>query len=249
MNRILKQHQGKEIHVVIDNLSTHKPKRDLWLARHPNCVRLTQRLAVCRSRQVAGEHRASQHRTYRNQKGEQMTARNFSISATAAAVFAWGVAFTPLVISSPGTAQSNPTMANVVPDGGEFAVEGKLQALDPGALTLTIAPETGSPMPMVVAPGVDLTNVSVGDVADVHFKRAVTFVVGSPHVPVGHIPVTSTVDEVARTPGGIGYDEAIVVGRVVKVNGPTASMSSMPMVAASIRSSRLTPRDRLPSHC
>jgi transposase len=22
--------------VVIDNLSTHKPKRDLWLARHPN---------------------------------------------------------------------------------------------------------------------------------------------------------------------------------------------------------------------
>jgi hypothetical protein len=28
--------QGKEIRVVIDNLSTHKPKRELWLARHPN---------------------------------------------------------------------------------------------------------------------------------------------------------------------------------------------------------------------
>lgn len=25
-----------EIHVVLDNLSTHKPKRDRWLARHPN---------------------------------------------------------------------------------------------------------------------------------------------------------------------------------------------------------------------
>ena len=36
MNRIVKQHPGKEIHVVLDNLSTHKPKRDLWLARHPN---------------------------------------------------------------------------------------------------------------------------------------------------------------------------------------------------------------------
>lgn len=36
MNRVVKQHQGKEIHVVLDNLSTHKPKRDLWLARHPN---------------------------------------------------------------------------------------------------------------------------------------------------------------------------------------------------------------------
>jgi transposase len=36
MNRMVKQYQGKEIHVVLDNLSTHKPKRDLWLARHPN---------------------------------------------------------------------------------------------------------------------------------------------------------------------------------------------------------------------
>jgi hypothetical protein len=113
-------------------------------------------------------------------------------------------------------------MTNVVPDGGEFAVEGKLQTLDPGALTLTIVPESGRPMPMTVAPGVDLTNVSVGDVADVHFKRSVTFVVGSPHVPVGHIPVTSTVDEVARTPGGVGYDEAIIVGRVVKLNEPNS---------------------------
>jgi transposase len=34
MNRMVKQYQGKEIHVVLDNLSTHK--RDLWLARHPN---------------------------------------------------------------------------------------------------------------------------------------------------------------------------------------------------------------------
>jgi transposase len=34
MNRIVKQHGGKEIHVILDNLSTHKPKRDMWLARH-----------------------------------------------------------------------------------------------------------------------------------------------------------------------------------------------------------------------
>ncbi len=36
MNRVVKQHPGKEIHVILDNLSTHKPKRDMWLARHPN---------------------------------------------------------------------------------------------------------------------------------------------------------------------------------------------------------------------
>jgi transposase len=36
MNRVVKQYEGKEIHVILDHLSTHKPKRDLWLARHPN---------------------------------------------------------------------------------------------------------------------------------------------------------------------------------------------------------------------
>jgi transposase len=25
-----------ELHVILDNLSTHKPKEDRWLARHPN---------------------------------------------------------------------------------------------------------------------------------------------------------------------------------------------------------------------
>jgi len=36
MNRVLTSHPGKEIHVVLDNLSTHKPKHDMWLARHKN---------------------------------------------------------------------------------------------------------------------------------------------------------------------------------------------------------------------
>jgi len=36
MNRVVSTHPDREIHVVIDNLSTHKPKRDMWLARHKN---------------------------------------------------------------------------------------------------------------------------------------------------------------------------------------------------------------------
>ena len=36
MNRIVAAHQGREIHVILDNLNTHKPKRDRWLSRHPN---------------------------------------------------------------------------------------------------------------------------------------------------------------------------------------------------------------------
>jgi transposase len=35
MNRIVAEYPDRDVHVVLDNLSTHKPKRDLWLARHP----------------------------------------------------------------------------------------------------------------------------------------------------------------------------------------------------------------------
>ena len=36
MNRVVAEHPDEEIHVILDNLSTHKPKRDRWLACHPN---------------------------------------------------------------------------------------------------------------------------------------------------------------------------------------------------------------------
>ncbi len=36
MNEITAANRDKEIHVILDNLSTHKPKRDMWLARHKN---------------------------------------------------------------------------------------------------------------------------------------------------------------------------------------------------------------------
>jgi transposase len=36
MNEIVAGHAGREIHVILDNLNTHKPKNDRWLARHKN---------------------------------------------------------------------------------------------------------------------------------------------------------------------------------------------------------------------
>jgi transposase len=36
MNRVVAAYPDKQIHVVLDNLNTHKPKRERWLARHPN---------------------------------------------------------------------------------------------------------------------------------------------------------------------------------------------------------------------
>ena len=36
MNEIVAGHEGREIHVILDNLNTHKPKNDCWLKRHKN---------------------------------------------------------------------------------------------------------------------------------------------------------------------------------------------------------------------
>jgi transposase len=36
MNEVIAGYPEKEIHVVLDNLNTHKPKRDNWVKRHPN---------------------------------------------------------------------------------------------------------------------------------------------------------------------------------------------------------------------
>lgn len=36
MNRTVAQFPDTELHVILDNLNTHKPKHDRWLTRHPN---------------------------------------------------------------------------------------------------------------------------------------------------------------------------------------------------------------------
>jgi transposase len=36
MNRVVAGNPEREIHVILDNLNTHKPKRERWLARHKN---------------------------------------------------------------------------------------------------------------------------------------------------------------------------------------------------------------------
>lgn len=36
MNGLVAHHPDQELHVILDNFTTHKPKHDRWLARHPN---------------------------------------------------------------------------------------------------------------------------------------------------------------------------------------------------------------------
>lgn len=36
MNEVVAAYPGQELHIILDNLNTHKPKNDRWLARHKN---------------------------------------------------------------------------------------------------------------------------------------------------------------------------------------------------------------------
>jgi transposase len=36
MNQIVADYPDKELHVILDNLNTHKPKNDMWLKKHPH---------------------------------------------------------------------------------------------------------------------------------------------------------------------------------------------------------------------
>jgi hypothetical protein len=138
-----------------------------------------------------------------------------------AAATLMSAAVAPLVLPTPVAAQPPPTAQNIIPDGGAFATQGKIQAIDPGAGTLMIAPENGSPIPMTVASGVNLADISVGDVTSVHYTREVKFVMGSPNAAVAK-PGTDTVGQVAQTPADIATRAAVIVGRVVKLDGPNA---------------------------
>ena len=76
-----------------------------------------------------------------------MKIRRLSIKATVTTALVCAAALIPLIPLAPVVAQSHPTMTNVVPDGGEFAAQGKIQALDEGASTLTLVPEFKSTDP------------------------------------------------------------------------------------------------------
>jgi hypothetical protein len=73
---------------------------------------------------------------------EIMKTQKLSLAATITTALACAAAVKPLVLPARVAAQSNPTMTDVVPYGGNYATQGKIQAVDSGALTLTIVPDS-----------------------------------------------------------------------------------------------------------
>ena len=151
-----------------------------------------------------------------------MTLRSALLGTAAVAAVVATLATVSLVGAGPVLAQatSNPTMTNVIPDAGTFAVAGRIHAIDPAARTLTIAPSSGQPVALNAPAGISLDGISSGDHVSAHYSRTVTFVVGTPDASTPR--ATETVGQMARTPGGIGAGASVIVGRVIKVDGPGA---------------------------
>lgn len=151
-----------------------------------------------------------------------MKSRKLFLAVAATAAIACMAAFTSVVLSTQAAAQANPTMTNVIPDSGSYSAHGTIQAINPGAGTLTIVPASGSPLPLTAASGVSLANLAVGDNVSVHYSRTVAFEVGTPNVAVPKNEPTQTVGQLAKTPGGIGPEATVISGSVVKLNSASS---------------------------
>jgi len=125
------------------------------------------------------------------------------------------------MMAAPVVAQAPPTAQNIIPDNISYATWGKIQAIDPGAGTLTIMPDNQPAIPMTVAPGVNLTGLEIGEVASVHYTRTVTFTTAAPTAPTATAGSVG-VGQAVQNPGELTKTTApiTIVGRVVKIVGP-----------------------------
>jgi hypothetical protein len=113
--------------------------------------------------------------------------------------------------------QQHPEMSNVIPDGGTGSIEGKVLALDHATRAMTIASRAGTPVDLYAGPAVRVDNVEQGDEVEANYTRQVLWVVTptSAPAPAG---ATSTVGQVAHTPGGIGPEATQISARVTKID-------------------------------
>jgi hypothetical protein len=141
-------------------------------------------------------------------------------AAAVVTVVACTAAALPVLMPLSAVAQANPTMTNVIPEGGASAVQGKVQSVDPNTRTITIAPSSGTALPLVAPANVGIDNLEPGDVVSAHYTRAVAFLLVPPGAEERPGSMTATVDQAARRPGQIGPQATEIRGAVTKINGP-----------------------------
>jgi hypothetical protein len=148
--------------------------------------------------------------------------RNLLVAVSAATAVLCATAVLPAMLPTRAAAQADPTMTSVVPEGGNYATQGKVQAINAGAGTVTIMPASNVALPMTAAPGVNLANIEVGDTASTHYTRAVAFAIAGPQTRVSERGATETLGQLARTPGGVGPGAMEIMGIVTQLNSSSS---------------------------
>jgi len=142
---------------------------------------------------------------------------HFGPKAAAVGLFTAAAFLVPIATLHVASAQQHPQMSNVIPDGGTGSIEGKVLALDQGTRAITIASRDGVPLDLYAGQAVRLDNVEQGDAVEANYTRQVFWVVTpvSAPAPTG---ATTTVGQVAHTPGGIGPEATQISARVTKID-------------------------------
>ena len=157
---------------------------------------------------------------------------------------AGAVLLLPIGAPRDAIAQGHPTMSNVIPDGGAGAIEGKIESIDPISRQLTIVSASGSLLTWVAGSDVRLRNVEQGDAVDARYNRTVLWVVTPTSAPVPS-GATTTVGEVAHTPGGIGPGASQISGRVLKIDGNAHSFDFVDASGGGVYTIQVTDPSRI----
>ncbi len=138
-----------------------------------------------------------------------------------AAAIAIAAALLPM-LPHPALAQTNPALANVVPESEHVTVQAKITAIDGTTRAITLRSRSGSPVTLIAGPAVRLDLLKTGQTVNADYYRSVGFVVKSPQsgngAPVSNDQVTAMLARPLHSPGGAAIRVTQVSGTVVGID-------------------------------
>ncbi|MDO9713817.1 hypothetical protein [Paracraurococcus lichenis] len=141
--------------------------------------------------------------------------------ALAAALATAGTAL-PAALSTPTSAQSNPTIASI-PEPMAETIHAKITALNPQTRKITLQGASGRTATVTAGPMVRLEMLRVGDMVDAQFYRSVAFEL-SKTMNVSPNAALIAVDQNATAPGGMAVAMMRISATVVGIHPSSNSL-------------------------
>ena len=138
-----------------------------------------------------------------------------------AAAVAIAAALLPMLPHT-ASAQTNPAIANVVPESEHVTVQARITAIDRTTGAVTLRSRSGSSATVIAGPAVRLDLLKPGQTVNADYYRSVGFVVTSPQggrgTPISNGRVTAMLAQPLHSPGGVAIRVAQVSGTVVGID-------------------------------